>query len=130
MIGTAIGLVNLAARSITTIMFTYPIQMSHLDAATILQDLRLQTVRVQSVGLAVWAGLVESAGLGQSVDRGELAGQAVSGVQGESAGLWELAGVLDRALSAERVSPTGWQDHLLAHTIRPRPGRTRGSVPT
>jgi len=130
MIGTAIGQMAVAVRFTTTTMFTSPIRRSHQHAATILQDLRLQTARGESAGLAVWAALVESAGPGQSVDRGELAGQAVSGVQGESAGQGELAGVLDLVLSAERVPPTGWQDHLLAHTIHPKPGRMRGSIPT
>ena len=49
----------------------------------------------------VSAALVESVGPGQSVNRGELAGQAASGVQEE------LAGVLDQTLPAERVPPAG-----------------------
>ena len=53
------------------------------------------------------AALAESAGPGALVDRGELAGLAVSVGQEESAGLGELA------------------DHLLGHTIRLRRGRTR-----
>lgn len=149
MTGTAVGQMATAAavRFTTTTMFTCPIRRSH-HGATILQDLRLQTVRGESAGPVVSAGLVvsadlvesagpeesvgleesadpgESAGPGESVDRGELAGQAASEVQGE------LAGVLDQTLSAERVPPTGWQDHLLAHTIPPKPSRTRESIPT
>src|SRR5258708_3849285 len=100
MIGTAVGLTGREGRSTTTIMFTYPIRRSHQDAATILQDHRLQTAREGWVGLVVWAvpeesaALAVSAGPGESADRVGLAGQAVSGVQGESAGLGELAGVL------------------------------------
>jgi hypothetical protein len=143
MTGTAVGLTGREGRSTTTIMFTYPIRRSHQDAATILQDHRLQTARERLqtaregwVGLVVWAvpaesaALAVSAGPGESADREGLAGQAVSGVQGESAGLGELAGVLDLALSAERVLPTGWEDHLLGHTIRLKPGRTRASTRT
>jgi hypothetical protein len=117
MTGTAVGLTGQADRSTTTIMFTYPIRRFHQHAATILRT-----------GLRTGRG--GSAGPGESVDQGELAGQAVSGVQGESAGLGELAGVLDLALSAERVPPTGWQDHLLGHTIRLKPSRTRASIRT
>ena len=123
MTGTAVGL-TVAGRSITTIMFTFPIRRSR-HAATILQDLQLQIVRGESAGQAVWeelvesaapavwvapaesAALVESADPGALVDRGELAGLAVSVGQEESAGLGELA------------------DHLLGHTIRLRRGRTR-----
>ena len=117
MIGTAVGL-TVAGRFITTIMFTYLIRRSR-HAATILQDLRLQIVRGESAGRAVWAvpvesvaraesaALVESAGPGALVDPAELAGLAVSVGQEESAGLGELA------------------DHLLGHTIRLPRGRTR-----
>jgi hypothetical protein len=138
MIGTAIGQMAVAVRFTTTTMFTCLIRRSHQHAATatILQDLRPQTVRGESAGPVESAGLVESAGPEESVgpvesagpvvlvNRGELAGQAASGVQGE------LAGVLDQTLSAERILRTGWQDHLLAHTIPPKPGRTREPIPT
>ncbi len=59
-----------------------------------------------------WVDLAGSAGPEESVDRGELVGQAALEVQGESAGLEKLAGVLG-------------QDHLLGHTILLKPGRTR-----
>lgn len=135
MIGTAIGLM-VAARFITTTMFTFPIRRSHQQGATIQQDLRLQIAREESAGQAVRAALAESAGPGRSVDPvelaglavwaalGELAALAVSGAQGESAGLEELAEVLDLTPSAERVPPAGFQDHLLGHIIHQRPGRT------
>ncbi len=103
MIGTAVGQ---AGRSTTTIMFTFPIRRSRQHAATILQDLRLQTVRGELAGLEV------SAARGESVDRGELVSPAALEVQGESAALEKLAGVLG-------------QDHLLGHTILLKPGRTR-----
>ena len=119
-------------------MFTCLIRRSrqHAATATILQDLPLQTVRGESAGPVVSAvpeesvGPVESAGPEVLVNRGELAGPAASGVQGELAEQGELARVLDQTLSAERILPTGWQDHLLAHTIPPKPGRTREPIPT
>ena len=77
MTGTAVGLTGQEGRSTTTIMFTYPIRRSHQHAATILQGHRLQTDRGKWVGPVVWAGLVEWG------NRGELAGQAVSGVREE-----------------------------------------------
>ena len=123
MIGTAIGLM-VAARFITTTMFTFPIRRSHQQGATIQQDRRLQTVRGESAGPGRSVDPVELAGLAVWAALGELAALAVSGVQGESAGLEELAEVLDLTPSAERVPPAGFQDHLLGHIIHQRPGRT------
>ena len=80
--------------------------------------------RVESVAQGV------SADPGEPGDPGELAGQAVPEVQGASAVQGELAGVLDLTLSAERVHPTGWQDHLLGHTTQPRRGSTRQIIRT
>jgi len=142
MTGTAVGQMAAAGRSTTTTMFTCPIRQSHHAAtATIQQDLRLRTVRVEPAGRVESAGQVESAGRaesagrvewvaqgvsadpGVSVDPGELAGQAVRGDQAE------LAGVLDLALSAERVH-LGRQDHLLGHTTQPRRGSTQQIIRT
>jgi hypothetical protein len=139
MTGTAVGQMA-AVRFTTTIMFTCPIRRSHHAAtATIQQDLRLQTVRVESAGRVELAARVESAGRvesvaqavsadpAESVDQGELARQAVSVDQGESAGQAmsgvraELVGVL--LLSAE-------QDHLPGHTTQPRRGSTRQIIRT
>jgi len=78
----------------------------------------------------------ESADQAMSVDQGESADQATlvdqeeSADQGESVGLVELAGGLDLTLPAERVLPTGWGDHLLGHTIRPKPNRTEAPTRT
>ena len=80
--------------------------------------------RVESVAQGV------SADPGEPVDQGVSAGQAVPEVQGASAVQGELAGVLDLTLSAERVHPTGWQDHLLGHTTQPRRGSTRQIIRT
>ena len=135
MTGTAVGQMAAAVRFTTTTMFTYPIRRSHHAAtATILQDLRLQTVRGESAGRVESVGRVESAGRvesvaqgvsadpGQPVDQGVSAGQAVPEVQGASAGQGELAGVL--------VHPTGWQGHLLGHTTQPRRRSTRQIIRT
>ena len=72
----------------------------------------------------------ESGELAVSGVPGELAEQAAPGVRGASAGLGELAGILVLTLSAVRVLPTGWQDHLLGHTIHQPPGRTRAAIRT
>ena len=143
MIGAAIGtatVMGMEGPSTTTTMFMCLIRRSHHAAtATILQTGRLQTVRAESAARAESAGLAESAALvepagpaesaalaesaaqeawvnraelagpGESVSRAELAGQAVSRVQVD-------LGVLDLS---------GRQDHLLVHTIRLQPGRTR-----
>jgi len=137
MTGTAVGQMAAAGRSITTTMFTCPIRRSrHAATATIQPDLRLQTVRGESVGQVESAGRAESVAQGVSadpaepVDQGELVGQAVPAVQVESAGLGELAGILDLALSAERVHPTGQRDHLLGHTTQPPRRSTRQTIRT
>jgi hypothetical protein len=143
MTGTAAGQMAAVARFTTTTMFTCRIRRSHQHAATILQDLRLQTVRetagrVESAGRVelaaqgVLAGPEESAdqaelaGPEESADQAELAGPAVSGVQGASADQVELADVLH----VERVHPTGWQGHLLGHTTHPRRGSTQQTIRT
>jgi hypothetical protein len=84
---------------------------------------------VESAGPEESVGLVESAGPGESVDRGELAGRAAWGVPAASGVQGELAGVLDLALSAVRVH-LGRQDHLLGHTTQPRRGSTRQTIRT
>ena len=63
----------------------------------------------ESAAQEAWVNRAELAGPGESVSRAELAGQAVSRVQVD-------LGVLDLS---------GRQDHLLVHTIRLQPGRTR-----
>jgi hypothetical protein len=136
MTGTAVGQMAAAGRSTTTTMFTCPILRSHHAAtATIQQDLRLRTVRVESAGQVEWVGQVESAGRAESAGQAESAGRVewvaqgvsadpgVSVDQGELAGQAELAGVLNLALSAERVH-LDRQDHLLGHTTQPRRGST------
>src|SRR5580693_4928895 len=105
MTGTAVGL-TVAGRFITTIMFTYLIRRSR-HAATILQDLRLQIVRGESAGRAVWAVPVESVARAESAALVESAGPGALVDPEELAGLAELAG------------------HLLGHTIRLPRGRTR-----
>lgn len=146
MTGTAVGQMAAAVRFTTTTMFTCPIRRSHHAAtATIRLDLRLATVRGESVVRVESAASVErvesegraesvaqgvSAEPGESVDQGELAGQAVSGDQGASADPGELAGILDLPLSAGRVHPTGWQGHLLGHTTQPRRRSTRQTIRT
>ena len=119
-----------AARFTTTTMSTFPIRRSHQQEVTIQQDLRLQIVRGESAAQAVRAALAESAGPGRSVDPVELVGLAVWAALGESAGQEELAEVLDLTLSAVRVLPTGFQDHLLGHIIHQRPGRMLASIRT
>src|SRR5271168_2904476 len=123
MTGTAVGQMAVAVRFTTTTMFTCPIRRSH-HAATILQDLRLQTVLVES------AGRVELVAQGVSADPGESVDPGGSADPGGSVDRGELAGVLDQPLSAERVTPTGWQDHLLGHTIQPRRRSTRQIIRT
>jgi len=137
MTGTAVGQMAAAVRFTTTTMFMCPIRRSrHAATATIQPDLRLQTVRGESVGQVESAGRAESVAQGGSadpaepVDQGELVGQAVPAVQVESAGLGELAGILDLALSAERVHPTGRRDHLLGHTTQPPRRSTRQTIRT
>ena len=63
----------------------------------------------ESAAQEAWVNRAELAGPGEWVSREELAGQAVSRVQVD-------LGVLDLS---------GRQDHLLVHTIRLQPGRTR-----
>jgi hypothetical protein len=149
MTGTAVGQMAGAVRFTTTTMFMCPIRRSrHAATATIQPDLRLQTVRGESVGQVESAGRAESAGRvelagrvesvaqgvladpAEPVDQVELVGQAVPAVQVESAGLGELAGILDLALSAERVHPTGRRDHLLGHTTQPPRRSTRQTIRT
>jgi hypothetical protein len=136
MTGTAVGQMAAAVRFTTTTMFMCPIRRSrHAATATIQPDLRLQTVPGESVGQVELAGRVESvaqvlADPAEPVDQGELVGRAVPAVQVESAGLGELAGILDLALSAERVHPTGRRDHLLGHTTQPPRRSTRQTIRT
>ena len=108
-----------AVRFTTTTMFTYPIRRSHHAAtATILQDLRLPTVRVESAGRVESVERVESAGRAASAERVESAGRVESAVlvesvarevsadPGESVDQGELAGVLWRRTIYSAIQPS------------------------
>ncbi len=152
MIGAAIGtatVMGMEGPSTTTTMFMCLIRRSHHAAtATILQTGRLEAVPAESAARAGSAGLAESVALAESAGRAESAARAESAGPAESVALAEPAGPAESAESAAQeawvnraelagqavsrvqvdlgvLDLSGRQDHLLVHTIRLQPGRTR-----